>query len=300
LNWQPEGYIPPTTSAPQTCLTLDSWNVALANPAPLPVGLGGKVSASLLGSDLASLERVYISNLDGSDKFYIDKAWIAAISPDKQRVIYSNTGNGLHMMDLRTGKDHQLSFTMPGDERPYWSPDGTQISFVRADGFYVFNADETGLQKVVDSGTSYDELGWLPDGKSLLFLGLSWPRQIRELDLATFAIRDVLPEQATSDIIWASISPFDGKIAFVKSYGGNGMEILYTVNADGSNLIPLARMGHRGFKPQGWSADGNWLLLGMINMDNLYDMKMENALVNPQTCEIVPLAIQGEIQSWVP
>ena len=178
-----------------------------------------------------------------------------------------------------------------------WSPDGRNIAISHPDGLYVFNADGTNVRK--PSGVSYPGLlGWSPDSKNILLIDGAKGGGIKEINLETGQEQYLLLNQGY--MYWASISPQDGSIAFLRIYGGKGMQVLYIAGADGSNPVPLARMGHYVLKPWGWSADGKWLLLGLITPDNLYDMKMENVLVNPQTCEIVPLAIQGEIQSWVP
>lgn len=79
LQWKP--YRAPTLptptavsqSAPQTCLTVDSWKAALANPQPIPADLPGRVFLMDRVDDPNSL--IYVANPDGSNKQEIGRGW---------------------------------------------------------------------------------------------------------------------------------------------------------------------------------------------------------------------------------
>ena len=106
-----------------------------------------------------------------------DIAW----SPDGTRialgtysVAQASTYNGLHVIDLDTGRDRQL--TKDAYKQPAWSPDGAwlaydayafgTISLVRADGSRHLTLN-TGMEERATSPT------WSPDGTRLAFQSAS-------------------------------------------------------------------------------------------------------------------------------
>jgi len=60
------------------------------------------------------------------------------------------------------------------DEDPAWSPDGTQIAFVKvgdltAPGIYAMNADGSGSRQIVEDPTGPRSPSWSPDGTRIVF-----------------------------------------------------------------------------------------------------------------------------------
>lgn len=310
LGWQPDGYTASTdsTPVPQPCLTSKSWKTALSNPDSIPTNLNGKVVTSLINEDLSSFH-ISISNLDGSGQININNTQYASLSPDGNQVVFTRISEGLLLLNLATGEEHLLPNTEQDDTRPYWvkpfwSPDGTMLSFIR-DGFYIVNADGTGLRKIFGDNRFFDSFGWSSDSRKL-YVSMSNPNGfpiIAEVDLATNATRNLLSEQSKQLITWMSLSPDESRIAFTKSYDGSGTQIIYISNLDGSDPMPIARSenGWIFSSPSIWSPDGHWLTIGIVDMQNdPYALHSANALVNPQNCQIIPLPLEGSVQSWVP
>jgi len=305
LTWEPpDGYEPvPIRTAPHICLTAEGWQQLVQNAAQPHEGLAGKVIAygHIRDADQnlsPANAGIFVVNLeDGSSQVLGPGTW-PSLSPDGTRAAYSGM-DGLHIVDLDSGENRVLSGTTDNDYNPRWSPDGSQLAFVRINdlNLYIVNADGSGMKRVT-AGPEYELLiGWLPDGQSLAYVypgptGL----QLRFLDLATGEQQDgfVIDSKGAN----ASISPDGRRIAFLERVEG-GMDYgLYVAALDGSNRRLIAQLGHWALSDPRWSPDGTWLSLGITNMDQ-YNSGTATAAIKPTTCEIFPLwGIKGYVQDW--
>jgi len=307
LDWQPDdsagSNLPAPTETPQACLTMDSWQAALTHPAQLPPHLTGKVAAyGRIGEDGQNPSPdnygIYIANLDGSEKQVIGPGVWASLAPDGSQVAYSWEG-GLYLADTVTGESHLIPNSSSNDYNPHWSPDGKRLAFVRIDDFnlYVINPDGTGLQRVINE-IDYEQLiGWSPDGGSL-FYGIDTQAGIalKKLDLASGMISDLFA--VDNKALYADLSPDGSEIAFFDRINEFTSGI-YVSQLDGSNRKLVAQMGHWLVVNPIWSPDGTWLIVGIVNTDVAVPEEA-TALVNLQTCQIIPLPITGTFYSWVP
>lgn len=306
LQWQPENASAPSMPAQptQTCLTLDSWNAALANPAPIPAGLSGKVfGVEKIGAGMKGALAAYTANLDGSNKQEIGEVNSSlSPSPDGAQLVYAGH-DGLYIEDLATGESRHLSSTSPGDF-PIWSPDGMHIAFGRdVDlGLYIINPDGTGLQKV-DVGPEYEKLlGWSADNTAIFYsVYATEGTLLRKLDLATGTVSELFNAGANGSMFGA-LSLDGTKVAFFSSIAPtvNG---LYISRLDGSDRRLIAQMdvNHGYLNLPVWSPDGKWLVLKIdANTTNSTPIEGGTALVNLETCQILPLPISGQIVSWIP
>ena len=126
---------------------------------------------------------------------------------------------------LSNGTDVKLTHNRIGDYDAVWSPDGSQLVFVRAvDGgaaLFVMDADGTGVRRLTTPVQTPDGLmsmdgapAWSPDGK---------------------------------------------QIAFASNRAGGETEI-FRVNTDGGSLIRLTRTAdHISDHNPTWSPDGRWI-----------------------------------------
>ena len=305
LTWDPpEGGEPiPTLAVPQTCLTLERWLQIAKNPDPHTETLMGKlITYGRIRDDGQPLSPanagVFVVNLeDGSRQVVGPGAW-PSLSPDGTRAAYS-WSDGLHIVDLDSGENSLLPGTTDYDYNPRWSPDSLQLAFVRIDdlNLYLINADGSSMQRLTE-GPEYEMLiGWLPEGQTLVYVfpgpeGL----QLRFLDLTTGVHHDGFVIKAKGAN--AAISPDGQKIAFVERVTGGIDYGLYVSQLDGSDRRLIAQLGHWGLSDPRWSPDGAWLIVGITNTD-LPNSGVVTALINPATCEAVPLeGIEGHVQGW--
>ena len=308
LTWKPPaGSEPaPTAELPQVCLTQPQWLELLeANEAPSG-DLTGKLIAygrivddgNRLSPDNAGIFVVDLA--DGSRQILGPGTW-PSLSKGGSRAAYS-WDDGLHIVDLATGENRLVPGTLASDYKPRFSPDGSQIAFIRTDDLnvYVVNIDGSDLRKVTD-GPEYELLSeWMPDMSGLSYVvptrdGL----RLRFLDLSSGESRDGPPFDFSKQAS-AAISPDGQRIAFVGRVPGGMGTGLYLANLDGSDLRLIAGWDGWGGTDPGWSPDGTWLIVTLYNADEKNPLPIP-ALIDPETCQAVPLSgVEGNVQGWGP
>jgi TolB protein len=170
---------------------------------------------------------------------------------------------------MRIDGSHVRRVTLPKtrtaeDVEPQWSPDGTQIVFVRhnvtrkpagAQAVYVVNADGTGLRRVtpfkIRAGDGPD---WSPDGSQILFRSPE-TEDFLHCDIWTIhpdgtGLRQVTHAGPTTKVYSASFSP-DGTAITLGMTGVNGQADVYTIGIDGTGLAPMTRT-------PGWDSAPDW------------------------------------------
>jgi hypothetical protein len=290
---------PESTPIPEACLSLEGWRqLAAQGPITLPQSLAGRVVGY---GPVNGSERyvVYTANLDGSDLRVLGEGTWPAISPDGTRTAYSGP-DGLDIAANATGQIIRVPGTVEGDYHPLWSPDGTQIAFVRiADlNIYVMNTDGSGLRQVT-RGVEYELLvGWSPDGAKLYYAGLSEGGQIlKAIDLATGEVEGLFTV-GPKDV--PSISPDGEWVAYADRVFGDMGYGLFVSPLDGSSRRLLAQLEHWTIAGHLWSPDGNWLLTSVSDADQMFAVPMP-ALIQVNTCQVIPLPwLTGYVQGWAP
>ncbi len=315
VKWQPEraaqGVASPTP-APQACLTLDTWKAALSNPAPIPPGLNTRVlvSGRIVQDGKPASEQntgIYFTRLDGSDRQQILPGYNWAgpsVSPDGTQVVYDSTGyqggEGLRILDLGTGSTRPIPNTSADDMVPFWSPDGIRIVFLRLSehALYVVGPDGLGLRKLMSLGDSEQPVGWWPDGSAFIY---STPALegalLKKISLGSGRVSEMFVAAAD---LGAAVSPDGNRIAFERREPATAVS-LYVSGLDGSDRRLLAELGdYRGILNPRWTADSRWLLVNILDDPNKDNADAAMALINPQTCEFIPLSITGTIRAWLP
>ena len=96
-------------------------------------------------------------------------------SPDGRRLVYREWGGttwGLRILDIESRAVRVL--TTEYDNLPFWSPDGSLITFTRrhdANNFdiYTIRPDGTGLRQLTTSGANDAHGVWSPDGSQIMW-----------------------------------------------------------------------------------------------------------------------------------
>lgn len=169
----------------------------------------------------------------------------------------------------------QLTEGPERDFRPYWSPDGSRISFSRLsqDGkqadIYLMNADGSNQVNVTKS-KDLAEYGsaWSPDGKRLITtVGGLTDTTGKSIEIETVGIDGSGRSRLTSndvpdyDPVW---SPRGDKIVYVS--GNFERADLMVMQADGSNPRKLSREPATYSSPA-WSPDGRRIVFSRGNFE---------------------------------
>ena len=174
-------------------------------------------------------------------------------------ILFTNDQDGdieIFVMNADGTNERQLTNDPHYDEKPSWSPDGTQIAFQSdRDGdleIFVMNADGTNVRQLTNNTHPERAPNWSPDGTQIAF------QSYRDGDLDIFVMNadGTNERQLTNNTHhdWApSWSPDGTQIAF-QSDRGSGWQV-FVMNADGTNERQLTpdRSNH-GYPS--WSPDG--------------------------------------------
>jgi Tol biopolymer transport system component len=143
-----------------------------------------------------------------------------------------------------------------GDLDPALSPDGTQVAFVRTVGsksqLMLVNADGTNLRQI-RSSTHLRAPQWHPNGTKIIYSVNASPSVVTFMINADGTRDQQLIEAGDGQL--AAWSPDGKKLAFVSSRAGAGRDI-YTMNADGSELLRVTNTDDYSEWSPRWSPDG--------------------------------------------
>ena len=194
---------------------------------------------------------------------------------------------------VKTGGQEPLRLTThpATDSYPAWSPDGSQIAFVRRNGQFgeiVVVPPLGGAERVLHQFSrigadlemsQHPVLCWSPDGRSIVFSGQSGPGdkfRLFLLSVATGAVRALSTPDA--NVVGDSSPAFsgDGKfLAFVRYLAPrNGQVMIQAMDGETVQGNPVA-VGPSGLGPRSpmWLVDGKQLLFAVPTQIFQWDQK---------------------------
>ena len=172
------------------------------------------------------------------------------------RIVFTSNRSGnydIWVMNADGTGLQQLTTTRGGDRIPAWSPDGTQIAFMKASynpDLYVMNANGTNVRRLTDAVDEDCCPDWSPDGSKIVFHSR---RSGQQFDIY------VMNADGTNQRVLASSPAYDGtatwspdgrQIVFrTTRFNGNDIAVM---NADGTNVQRITTGGRLNRVPQ-WS-----------------------------------------------
>ena len=245
------------------------------------------------GSDIVNLTRNAANDLEPS--------W----SPDGQLITFTSDRNGnfdIYIMKNDGSELRQLTFDTIDERSPRWSPDGKKIIFESGrDGLLfsefsrfryldIFVIDVDGSHLVNLTRTpSANEYGaaWSPDGKTIAFLRAGVILLVNSDGTNERPLHAAQAGFSDDAVAW---SP-DGKMLAYSTFNANhppytDTYVIFTVNADGSNIQRITGLGYSSARFPSFSPDGTRIVYnrdgvdewwGRFSTQNVYIMNVDGS-----------------------
>jgi TolB protein len=216
---------------------------------------------------------IYLVNGDGTGLTQATSGegaeFTPAWSPDGTHIAVTATGQagsppGIFVVDLATGKMDPITANPYAgylDKEPDYSPDGTQIVFVRdrqlvdagasrdQEALFVVNVDGNGLRQLTPWGAGVGTPSWSPDGSIIVFRGGTVGQPAGPSQIFVIGADGRGGKQLTfgskAASFWPSWSPDGSSIIFTRwdfaaGQGGGAFE-LRSMSPNGSSTGPVVQ-----------------------------------------------------------
>jgi Tol biopolymer transport system component len=192
-----------------------------------------------LGAQLIGLDGTVVAQLPTA----LLTSEAAQISPDGKTIAFYDLTGAMHTIEVDGTDELELATAKPmfaGDAKRAisWSPDGSQLAFVRGENIWIVNADGSHPHALMHSGPAFGNYhpAWSPDGSRIAY----WRGSINSPD------------------------------------GGPADAEIYTIPADGGTPARLTRDDVPSIEPA-WSPDGTLIVYRTQDPDDLVVMRADGS-----------------------
>ena len=214
-------------------------------------------------TDLGGNVHIFAVSADGSggvaqvtfgSGFEFSSSW----SPDGTTLVVDaeeafDGPGGISIVDLATGEMTPITHNPCGgvDAHPRFSPDGTQVLFVRgrcgktdSAAIFIVDVDDPHPERITAWGLGASEPDWSPDGSLIAFN--TFDERITHAEIYVIApdgtsLRRLTSEPGTAGVFRPSWSPDGSRIVFTLFSRMDGINTfdLHTMSADGADVAQL-------------------------------------------------------------
>ncbi|HEX8842055.1 MAG TPA: DPP IV N-terminal domain-containing protein, partial [Sphingomicrobium sp.] len=227
----------------------------------------------------------------GSDLFNLEVATDPQISPDGRTIAYVRKSNDIMtdkarptiwLVDVATGQQHPLLAGSGSYSSPRWSPDGTRLAYVAAEGgspqLYVRWMASGESARITGLPDSPDSIVWSPDGRRIAY-SMFVPDEDAKLGKAP-----PKPEGAK----WADPLQFIKAVTYRTDEGGyvkSGYQQIFWVPADGGAPTQLTFGATNAGAQVSWTPDSRAVLFS-ANLNEDWER-------NPNEAEVYRIGIDS-------
>lgn len=178
----------------------------------------------------------------------IGSLYAPELSPNGERIVFTNDGNGLWLMKSDGKNPHAI--TSSDDIDPTWSPDGRMIAFASSRAgsrqLFIMNSDGSNIRQVTNLQDMGGRSSWSPDESRLAFyMGPAGDHNIYIINIDGTGLIQLTNG---GDNLGPSWSPDGNWIAFASFRDGNNE--IYIIHPDGTGLTRLTNSPTSDWQPR--------------------------------------------------
>lgn len=194
-------------------------------------------------------------------------------SPDGKRIVFTSSRaempfdarkDELYIVDIKSGKENQLTDNDVSDNTPHWSSDGKLISFISNRGgepdVFVMNFDGTGVRQVTKGGQAFNgstNAISIKRSKVYYLSNNTGKNNIHEVNLDGSDNHELFSTDGTYDNHSFRLSKDEEELIFASNRSGSDRLYVYHFKTGELEEIPIDP-GYKPYYPS-ISSDGRWV-----------------------------------------